>query len=105
MEGTPEGLDYEKVEDAMRATNGVRGVHDLHIWAISSADLALSAHVEIDDAAVSEAGLILASLKEMLLHDYSLTHVTLEMEPFGGACAGSSCPMFPGHAARHPEGH
>ena len=53
MEGTPEGLEFAAVEqgDARRA--GSAGMHDLHIWSISSSDVALSAHVEVDDAAVS----------------------------------------------------
>ena len=46
MEGTPEGVEFAEVDSAIRATDGVEGVHDLHIWSISSADLALSAHIE-----------------------------------------------------------
>ena len=58
MEGTPEGVEFAEVEEAMLAVPGVKGVHDLHIWSISSSDLALSAHVEVDDAALSETGVL-----------------------------------------------
>ena len=45
MEGTPEGVEFADVEAAISAPARVEGVHDLHIWSISSADLALSAHI------------------------------------------------------------
>ncbi|OFV84202.1 MAG: hypothetical protein A2W26_13500, partial [Acidobacteria bacterium RBG_16_64_8] len=56
MEGTPEGVEFAEVERTMLGVPGVRGVHDLHIWSISSSDVALSAHVEADDAALSQTG-------------------------------------------------
>jgi cobalt-zinc-cadmium efflux system protein len=95
MEGTPEGVDFAEVEKAVLAVPGVRGVHDLHIWAISSSDLALSAHVEAEDTALSEAGDLLAAAKDVLARDFGIGHVTLELEPAGGECAGSSCDLVP----------
>ena len=95
MEGTPEGLEYADVERAMLAISGVRGVHDLHIWSISSSDLALSAHIEADDTALSETSGLLAAVKDMLAREFSVGHVTLELEPVGGECAGSSCKLVP----------
>jgi cobalt-zinc-cadmium efflux system protein len=95
MEGTPEGVDFGAVEHAMLAVPGVRGVHDLHIWSISSSDLALSAHLEAEDTALSETGMLLTAVKNMLAHDFAVGHVTLELEPVGGECAGSSCDIFP----------
>jgi len=91
MEGTPEDLEYTEVEQAMLAIPGVRGVHDLHVWSLSSNDLALSAHVEIEDAALSEANSLLVAVKQMLERNFAIIHATLELESFGGACAGSTC--------------
>ncbi len=101
MEGTPEGLDFGAVERAMLAVPGVRGVHDLHIWSISSSDLALSAHLEAEDAALSETGMLLAAVKNVLAHDFAVGHVTLELEPVGGECAGSSCDIPPENLAEN----
>jgi cobalt-zinc-cadmium efflux system protein len=95
MEGTPEGVDFAEVEKALLAVPGVQGIHDLHIWAISSSDLALSAHVEAEDTALSEAGDLLATAKAVLARDFGIGHVTLELEPVGGECAGSSCDLVP----------
>jgi cobalt-zinc-cadmium efflux system protein len=93
MEGTPEGVEFAEVEQAMLTVPGVRGVHDLHIWSISSSDLALSAHVEVDDAAVSETSAILTAVKGALAGQFGVGHVTLELETTGGECAGSSCAL------------
>jgi cobalt-zinc-cadmium efflux system protein len=89
MEGTPKGLEFADVEQALGTSPGVKGVHDLHIWSISSHDLALSAHVEIEDTALSEGGALIASLKHMLDHEFGVGHVTLELEATGSECTGS----------------
>ena len=91
MEGTPERLDLAAVERAMLEVPGVEGVHDLHIWSISSSDLALSAHIEADDTAISEANAVLVSLKQMLWSEFGVGHVTFELECLGGSCAGGMC--------------
>ncbi len=95
MEGTPESVEFGDVDQAMLAVPGVKGVHDLHIWSISSSDLALSAHVVVEDAALSELGSLMTSVKDMLARDFSVGHVTIEMEDEGGQCAGSSCDVVP----------
>ncbi|MFH0915222.1 MAG: cation diffusion facilitator family transporter [bacterium] len=95
MEGTPEGVDFAEVERAVLAVPGVRGVHDLHIWSISSSDLAMSAHVEAEDTALSETGALLTKVKDMLAREFGVGHVTLELETVGGECAGGSCDLPP----------
>jgi cobalt-zinc-cadmium efflux system protein len=96
------------VDQAMLAVPGIKGVHDLHIWAISSSDLALSAHVVVADAALSELGELMTGLKDMLARDFGVGHVTVELENEGGQCAGSSCDLVPaglkrngGHLGHH----
>jgi cobalt-zinc-cadmium efflux system protein len=91
MEATPDGIELATVEDAMTAVPGVRGVHDLHIWSLSSSDLAMSAHVEVEDAALSETAALAAQLKRLLDRDFGIGHATLELETADGDCAGSPC--------------
>ena len=93
MEGTPEGIELAAVERAMLEVTGVKGIHDLHIWSISSNDLALSAHIEADDKAISEANAVLVSLKQMLWSEFGVGHVTFELECLGGSCAGGMCTL------------
>jgi cobalt-zinc-cadmium efflux system protein len=108
MEGTPENVEFADVGQAMLAVPGVKGVHDLHIWAISSSDLALSAHVVVADAALSELGELMTGLKDMLARNFGVGHVTVELEDEGGQCAGSSCDLVPAglkHNGGHPGHH
>ena len=95
MEGTPEGVEYAAVEQAVAAVPGVKGLHDLHIWSLSSNDLALSAHVKVDDAAVSETTVLLAAVKDLLAQEFGIGHATLELETEDGECAGSTCAVPP----------
>ncbi|MCL5735246.1 MAG: cation diffusion facilitator family transporter [Actinobacteria bacterium] len=104
MEGTPEGLEFGDVEEAILKTPGVAGVHDLHIWSISSADLALSAHLQLAEEWLTPSGELLLGVKEMLAHDFGIGHATLELEPAGEVCAGSTCVIAPrvvGGSKRH----
>jgi cobalt-zinc-cadmium efflux system protein len=95
MEGTPEGIEFADVGQAILAVPGVRGVHDLHIWSISSSDLALSAHVVVADASLYELGTVMKDLKDILARQFGVGHVTVELEDEGGQCAGSSCDLTP----------
>lgn len=95
MEGTPEGIELADVQAAMLSVPGVKGLHDLHIWSISSNDLALSAHIEVENVALSQAGAVLAAVKELLARDFGVGHATLELETVDGECAGSSCDLPP----------
>jgi cobalt-zinc-cadmium efflux system protein len=104
MEGTPEGVELANVERAILAVPGVKGVHDLHIWSISSSDLALSAHVVVTDTALSGLAGIMSGLKDMLARDFGVGHVTIELEDEAGQCAGSSCDLVP-VGLRPGQGH
>jgi cobalt-zinc-cadmium efflux system protein len=104
MEGTPEGVEFADVDEAILAVPGVKGVHDLHIWSISSSDLALSSHVVVEDAALSELGSVMSDLKTMLAREFGVGHVTIELEDEGGQCAGSSCDLAP-IGLKHNDAH
>jgi cobalt-zinc-cadmium efflux system protein len=78
MEGTPEHLDLARVQAAIRAVPGVRSVHDLHAWTVTSSLYALSAHVVVDDPQHGEE--MLAQVKEVLLEQFDLAHTTLQIE-------------------------
>uniref|UniRef100_A0A8C4U7J6 Probable proton-coupled zinc antiporter SLC30A3 n=1 Tax=Falco tinnunculus TaxID=100819 RepID=A0A8C4U7J6_FALTI len=45
MEGTPRGLDFDVVKEALLRVSGVKGVHDLHLWALTLSHHAVSVHV------------------------------------------------------------
>src|SRR5690606_28489475 len=49
MEGTPKNVDIEKVVQTISRANGIKAVHDLHVWSITSGLNALSCHAVVDD--------------------------------------------------------
>ncbi|KXK05446.1 MAG: cation diffusion facilitator family transporter [Acidobacteria bacterium OLB17] len=81
LEGTPSHIDIAKVEAAILAIEGVTGVHDLHVWTISSGLEALTAHINHDDS-VEHAGL-LAAVRAKLHDTFSIDHLTIQMETSG----------------------
>ncbi|HEX8138761.1 MAG TPA: cation diffusion facilitator family transporter [Pyrinomonadaceae bacterium] len=78
LEGTPAHINLAAVEDAILQTAGVRDVHDLHVWTITSGREALSAHV-IHVEAISQPEL-LKELREKLHDRFGVDHLTIQME-------------------------
>lgn len=78
MEGVPSGIDADDVSREMAAVNGVRAVHDLHIWSLSSSSYALAAHVDLH--ALEDWQRLLPRLQHLLHERFGITHSTLQPE-------------------------
>jgi cobalt-zinc-cadmium efflux system protein len=78
LESAPAGMDAREVGAAIAATEGVVGVHDLHLWTITSGFPALSAHVLV--AAGADCHAIRRELEVLLRERFELTHATLQVE-------------------------
>ena len=79
MEGVPGHLNLLQVGKAMAAVDHqIESVHDLHIWALSSGHIALSAHVVLKD--FDQWPQILASEQKMLREEFDINHITLQPE-------------------------
>lgn len=78
LEGTPRHINLSAVEKAILETNGVGGVHDLHIWTISSGIDALSAHISHDDSVQHSE--LLATIRQKLHDRFAIDHLTIQME-------------------------
>jgi cobalt-zinc-cadmium efflux system protein len=76
MEGVPAHLDYGEIGRALTGIPGVTGVHDLHVWQMSSRHAALSAHVTLDDGARWLQ--VLDAARRMLATRFQIDHVTLQ---------------------------
>lgn len=83
LESTPSDVDMSAmVRDLMRV-QGVRGLHDLHVWSLSRNMRALSVHVLTDDVSISAGAEIQRAINELLGSKYGISHTTLQLE-----CAG-----------------
>jgi cobalt-zinc-cadmium efflux system protein len=80
LEAVPRGIDLAGVTHAIDHVDGVAGVHDLHIWTITSGLHALSAHLVVAPGHTAEHDQLLNRVKEMLLRDFSIAHTTLQIE-------------------------
>lgn len=78
LEGTPLHIDLAAVESTILQTAGVGGVHDLHIWTISSGIEALSAHISHDDSVIHSE--LLAAVRDRLHNEFGIDHLTIQME-------------------------
>ena len=78
LEGAPAGMDAREVGAAIAGTEGVVGVHDLHLWTITSGFPAMSAHVLV--AAGADCHAIRRELEVLLRDRFELTHTTLQVE-------------------------
>lgn len=88
LDGTPEQFDVENIERQMEAEAGVEEVHHIHIWAISTTEYALTAHVVISD--IGNMHLIKERLKALLV-SIGIAHSTLEFEDKAHHCNDESC--------------
>lgn len=80
MESTPADLDVEAMLKDIRAVEGVRGVHDLHVWSLTLNLRTLSAHLVTDDLPISAGAKIQAEVSRMLSDRYGIGHATLQLE-------------------------
>jgi cobalt-zinc-cadmium efflux system protein len=80
LENAPESFDIDSMVNDLLKVEGVRDVHDLHVWSINENLRALSAHIITDDVLVSAGSPIQRDLNEILAHKYNIRHATLQLE-------------------------
>jgi cobalt-zinc-cadmium efflux system protein len=90
MKGVPEQIDYVQVGADLAAIEGVRAVHDLHIWDMAPGEPALIGHLEIEQLEHWPA--TLHAVQDMLLAKHGIDHVTLQPEPVGVAAHARATP-------------
>jgi cobalt-zinc-cadmium efflux system protein len=78
LDGVPEGIDLKKIQNFLSSQPGVAGVHDLHVWAMSTTENALSAHLVIPHSPCSDT--ILAELGDGLHKEFEISHTTFQIE-------------------------
>ena len=78
LHAVPPGIDPQKVTTVLEAHQSVSSVHDLHIWAMSTTETALTAHLVVNND--SQTDLILDALRKELASQFGIDHVTLQIE-------------------------
>ena len=78
LEGVPDGINLKKLESAMQKIEGILNIHELHVWAISSDKISLTAHIVIDPSYDCEQ--VLPELRKLLAEQFGISHTTLQHE-------------------------
>jgi cobalt-zinc-cadmium efflux system protein len=90
LEAVPEHIDLHEVSTDLAGIDGVASVHDLHIWTLSSGQVALSAHLDV--AYLADWGTILAQARARMKDHHGIGHITLQPEAVNSAPCPSCCP-------------
>jgi cobalt-zinc-cadmium efflux system protein len=85
MDAVPAGLDSAKIAAVLTAIPGVISLHDLHVWAVSTTESALTAHIVRADPA--DDAKLLARAQHELEEHFGIQHATLQLESSAADCA------------------
>lgn len=81
LEGTPSDVNLAALRDAIGRVPGVAGVHDLHVWTLTSGVHAMSVHAVLGEAARHQV--VLAEVRQCASRDFRIAHVTVQIEAQG----------------------
>jgi len=86
LEGVPKNIKLSEVEKVLKHIPGVVGIHDLHVWSISSAHHALSAHVMVNEQTTHSTKKILDEIQAKVMDNFNIEHSTIQFESL---CCGT----------------
>ena len=98
LEAVPSHIDLKEVEKAMMSVDDVIGIHDLHVWTLTSGVYSLSGHVVVNDRDVSSCSPVLRDLERVLEELFHIEHTTLQLET-------ETCPLDRCHFNSDHNGH
>lgn len=102
LESAPYETGREKIEKAVLSVDGVKGVHDIHVWRTCSEFVFAMMHVETDNIELIEARALSLKIEEKLHHEFGISHTTIQFEPFGCSCQSQGmCHMLEHKKKRH----
>ena len=113
LEGTPRSLDMEKLRGAVMSIRGVAGVHDLHVWSLTSQSHALASHVRVEEGtSMEDCDTLIERINHQLKDHFGIQHSTIQLElgdcvTVDGCCSPPEPEVIDGHSHHHhgPGGH
>ncbi|GAP71091.1 cation diffusion facilitator family transporter [Bacteroidales bacterium 6E] len=77
LDAVPKHIDVEKVRAFLQTREGVDDIHDLHIWAMSTTRVALTAHLVMPEG---HTDFFIAELQHDIAHEFGISHTTFQIE-------------------------
>jgi cobalt-zinc-cadmium efflux system protein len=91
LDGVPKDIDIQKIKNKAEKIEGIKNLHHIHVWAMSTTENALTAHLVIDKSkAPDQITAIKNELKHTLQH-MNIQHITLETEFTDEPCKKPEC--------------
>lgn len=82
-------VDPEAIRARLLSLDGIRGIHDLHVWSLDGQNTLFSAHLEVSLPDHSVA----TRIADLLRREFAIEHTTVQLEPLGAACTHAACPL------------
>lgn len=92
VDGVPRGIVLANVRQLLCSQPGVEDVHDLHVWALSTQENALSVHLWIPEGQLSDANR--QEISRHLREEHQIHHVTIQVEKIKGSCEDTCVPYL-----------
>lgn len=80
MNATPPGIDLTDIQQAITSMEGIKDIHDLHVWNPSAESIALAVHITVDDQMLSHVDELADKIREILLIKFNIDHPILQFE-------------------------
>ena len=91
LDGVPEGINLQEVQSRIMQMKGVKDFHHIHIWALSTTENALTAHLVVSkDTDLNSLETLKHQIKHELVH-LNIQHATLETEMENAHCEEPQC--------------
>ncbi len=103
LHAVPENVELPRVKGYLASLPGVTEIHDLHVWAMSTTGIAMSAHLVMPTGHPGDAFLV--KIGHTLEHDFSINHATIQIELGDGHCHTGCVEEPPEHDHDHHEHH
>ncbi len=90
LDGVPANIDVESISQKISGIDGVKDIHHIHVWAISTTEIALTAHIVTCITDTSQTAILKGKIKELLKNN-GISHATLEFELPNEDCHCQDC--------------
>jgi cobalt-zinc-cadmium efflux system protein len=91
LDGVPEEIDLKEVKEQIVAIKGIRSVHHMHVWAMSTTENAMTVHLILDDQMSRQQEFDTKHELRHRMEHMNIHHVTIETESQGLDCGKEDC--------------
>jgi cobalt-zinc-cadmium efflux system protein len=80
MNATPHGIDLEEIQKTLEAIDGIKEIHDLHVWNPAAESVALAVHITVPDQMLGKVDELAQAVRLVLSQKFKIDHPTLQFE-------------------------